>query len=191
MLTRVLPKPGFARDDATQFGVEHGWRYHDIFLADEEQPFEKIWLTEDGSTSIHWIEDHVLDLDYFAVQGDRRDDVVQAIRDDIETYDHAQLRELMESAEDWDDVLAALHHVAAAAPPQFDPELFEWFERGFTHEHPAVRKMTAILTSYPGWSQFREPLERLLDDEDAEVRDVAATMLGKLAAGGGDEAQGT
>lgn len=191
MLTRVLPKPGFARDDATQFGVEQGWRYHDIFLADEEQPFEKIWLTEDGSTSIHWIEDHVLDLDYFVVQGDRRDEVVRSIRDGIDTYEREQLRELMESAEDWDDLLGALHHVAAAAPQRFDPELFEWFERGLTHEHPSVRKMTAILTSYPGWSQFREPLQRMLDDEDAELRDAASMMLDKLAASDGDEAQGT
>jgi hypothetical protein len=191
MLTRVLPKPGFARDDATQFGVEHGWRYHDIFLADEEQPFEKIWLTEDGSTSIHWIEDHVLDLDYFAVQGDHRDEVVQSIRDDIDTYGRDALRELMERAQDWDELLGALHHAAAAAPPEFDPEFFGWFERGFAHEHPSARKMTAILMSYPGWPQLREPLERLLDDEDAEVRDIARTMLEKLAAIGGDEPQGS
>jgi hypothetical protein len=181
MLTRILPKPNVARDDATRMAWNNGWQYQDMFLADEERPFEKIWLADDH-TSVHWIEDAILELNYFAVQGEQADEVAETIREDVDTYDRSELREMVESAERWNEFLVALHHAAAAAPAEFDPEFFEWFGRGFNHEHPIVRKMTVILTSYPGWPQFRTPLEQVLGDEDPEVRDLAEGTLRKLDA---------
>jgi hypothetical protein len=181
MVTRVLPKQTVSRDDATHLARRNGWQYHDIFLADGEQPFEKVWLTEDGATSVHWIEDPILELNYFAVDGEQRDAVAAELREDLDVYDRDALRGLVEAAEEWFDLLAALHHVAAAAPPGFDPELFEWLERGLNHEEPAVRKMSAILTAYPGWPEFRAPLEQLLEDKDEEVRAVAEQMLAQQA----------
>jgi hypothetical protein len=180
-VARVLPKQSVSRDDATHLARRNGWQYHDMFLADGDQPFEKVWLTEDGATSVHWIEDPILELNYFAVDGEGRDEVVAELREDLDVYDREALRALVEGATEWFDLLPALHHVAAAAPPEFDQELFEWLDRGLTHEEPAVRKMAAILTAYPGWPELRAPLERLLEDEDEEVRTVAEQMLAQAA----------
>jgi hypothetical protein len=177
VLARVLPKPSVSRDDATHVAWSHGWQYHDMFLADGERPFEKVWLTDDRSTSIHWIEDPVLELSYLAVNGERCDEIADALRADLDTFDREDLRAMIERAHEWFDFLLALHHVAAAAPSVFDPELYAWFERGFTHEEPDVRKMAAILTAYPGWPEFRAPLEQLLEDPDEEVREVAGQIL--------------
>jgi hypothetical protein len=174
---RVLPKPAVTRDDASHTAQRNGWQYHDLFLPDGDQPFEKIWLTHDGDTSVHWIEDSVLDLDYFVVQGEHEREVADELREDLETYGRDELRAGLDEAQSWPDFLLALQRAAAAAPPAFDPEIAEWFDRGFVHEEPAVRKMTAILTSYPAWPELKAPLERLLDDEDAEVGLVARQML--------------
>ena len=180
MPVRVLPRPGVTRDDATHLAAHNGWQYHDMFLADGQQPFEKIWLAQDGTASVHWIEDRVIDLDYFAVQGDDPGPVVDAIRAGVPTYDRAQLAGEMEAAEHWDELLRALYRVAAAAPPEYDPQVFDWLARGFGDEHPTVRRMTAVLTSYLGWPELRAPLERLTRDEDVETREVAHRMLQRL-----------
>jgi hypothetical protein len=174
---RVLPKPGVSRDDASHAARRNGWQYHDLFLADGEQPFEKVWLNEPGDTSIHWIEDPILDLDYFVVQGAHQGEIADELREDFPTYSRDELRAGLDDAQDWPAFLLALQRAAAAAPPAYDPEIAGWFDRGFGHEEPAVRKMAAILTSYPGWPELRPALERLGDDEDAEVRSVAQSML--------------
>lgn len=179
-MRRVLPKVTVTRDEVTSLARSKGWQYHDMYVADGHQPFEKVWLTADGRTGIHWIEDQILELDYLVVEGDRVDEIARSLREDLDTFGRDELRALVEGACEWHTFLYALHHVAAAAPPAAEPELLTWFERGFTHEEPAVRNMTAILTSYPAWPELHRPLERLLGDDDDNVRATAARMLEHL-----------
>src|SRR4051812_6441415 len=108
MPVRVLPKPSVTRDDATHLAAHNGWQYHDMFLAAGPQPFEKVWLAEDGAASVHWIEDRVIDLDYFAIQGEHPETVEQAIRDGVPTFDRAELTAEIAQAEHWDEFLRAL-----------------------------------------------------------------------------------
>lgn len=169
---RIVPKPPFGRDDATRLAHRHGWQYHDLHAADGEQPFEKTWLA--GATSVHWIEDPVLELEYFAVRG--ADAVAERLRAELDTYERGDLHVLMQS----DHPLAALAHVAAAAPPEFDLEIFEWFETALQDADPALRTWAAMLTAYPSWPEFRAPLEVLRGDSDGEVRAVAERMLEQL-----------
>jgi hypothetical protein len=183
MLTRILPKQSFTRDDASRLAHQHGWQYHNIFLPEGRQPFEKVWLTDDGLTSVHWIEDGEVDLNYFLLQGEHQPQVAGAIREDVETVGRDELRSMLDRAEESDEFLSALTMAAVSAPPEFDTEVFEWLERGFTHPRPPVRQAAAILTAYPGWPEFRAPLERLAnEDEDDEVRQAAEAMLEDLAA---------
>jgi hypothetical protein len=187
-VTRVLPKPSVSRDDVTELAWERGWKYHDMVGADEDQAFEKVWLTPDGRTGIHWLEDPVLDLNYVVIEGDGQDAIAREIEEAVPTYSREELRRMVERAEDWDDLMDALQHAAAAAPPEFDLETFGWFERAFAHEHPTVRKMAVISTAYPAWPEFRALLAEAADsDPDEEVREVAVRMLAdldeKLAAG--------
>jgi hypothetical protein len=180
-VTRLLPKPSVSRDDVTHLAWDRGWRYHDMFAADDDRPFEKIWLTPNGETGIHWIEDHILDLSYLLLEGERQEDTAREIASAIPTYGREDLRELVEGASDWDDFMVALQHVAAAAPPEFDPEIFGWFEQAFEHEHPTVRKIAALSTAYPAWPEFRALLAEAANNDDVpEVRDVASRMLEDL-----------
>jgi hypothetical protein len=183
MPTRILPKQTFTRDDASRLAHQLGWQYHDIFLPEGRQPFEKVWLTDDGHTSVHWIEDGEVDLNYFVVQGDNQPQVAAAIREDVEIVGRDELRSIFDRAEESDELLAALTMAAVAALPEFDHEVFQWFEAGFTHQRPSVRQASAILTAYPGWPEFRAPLERLAsEDENDDVRETAEAMLEDLAA---------
>lgn len=177
-VTRVLPKPSVSRDDVTHLAWDRGWRYHDMFGANETQPFEKIWLTPDGLTSIHWIEDHVLGLPYLLLQGKSQDEAAREIASALPTVDRSDLRAIVDEARTADDLVAALRHVAAAAPPEFDAEIFEWFERGFEHEDAAVRKIAAIASAYPAWPEFRARLlETASNDADPDVREAASIRL--------------
>lgn len=169
---RILPKPPFGREDATRLAHRHGWQYHGTTPAAGEQPFEKVWLA--GATTVHWIEDPVLELDYFAVRGAHA--VADRLRAELDTYERDDLQRLMQS----DHPLAALAHVAATAPPEFDLEIFEWFETALEDADPALRTWAAMLTGYPGWPEFRAPLEVLRTDDDDEVRAVAERMLDQL-----------
>jgi hypothetical protein len=169
---RVLPKPPFGREEATELARRNGWQYHDLRPGDGEQPFEKVWLT--GATSVHWIEDPVLELAYFAVRGAAA--VAHRVRADVDHYGRVELAALMDAGYP----LAALAHVAAATPCEFDLEFFEWFEFGLGHDDPALRKWAAMLTGYPAWPEFRAPLEALLEDDEEEIRALAGQMLARL-----------
>jgi hypothetical protein len=179
--TRLVPEPTITRDDVSGLAHEHGWTFQELYAADEEGPFEKVWLAPDGATTIHWIEDPVIAVDYLVIGGHDEVRVAQQISDQVPTLTREDMRRLMHSAGSWDEMVRAVGYVAATAPSQFDPEVFGWLERGLRHENPDVRRVAVAATAYPGWPELRAPLRAVAEsDPEPDLRESATALLAHL-----------
>lgn len=169
----LLPKFGADWDDVEEALDDLG--------ATELEPDEgclQDWSLDDDETLVHLFSDSGLHLRHLVVEGKRRDEVAQYLRGRVPTYSPEDMPELFANEEvDFKRKLAVL---ADIAPESADPTLIELFQRGFDHEDPRVRERAALVATVPAWPELRPDIERLLDDDDEDVRESARVALRDL-----------
>lgn len=176
--THVLIQERVHPEEINQMAYDNDWQFQDLILPTETQPFEKIWLTADRQTAIHYIEDSMLGVRYLHVDGENRDPITALIQSRIAIYDLDAIRQQIETASDANLAIRATYHLAAIAPAQFDPELFGYFGRMLAHPDSEVRRAAIFATAYAPWVEFRPYLEQIAATDAVEdVRDFAAFML--------------
>ena len=177
-VTRAVLKETVTPRDLERAAGANGWSLEDVIMSTPDSPFEKIWLASDGRTRIHYIEDALISVRYVAVPGEDPGPVMDEVNSSLDTYDREELGRMFDAAEDRGHMVRAVYHVGAAAPPEFDAELFAYFERAFGSADSEVRRAAVFATAYAPWPEFRERLQRLAsDDPEPAVRDYAARML--------------
>src|SRR5262245_12367787 len=175
---RIALRESVTRQKLDSAAWDNNWDFDQIIQRSETRPFEKIWLTPDEQTAIHYIEDFLLGINYLLIQGAEADQVAQQARATIETYSNADIRQMAQQAKGRDDNIRAVYYAAIAAPLQYDESFFKIFQQAFAHENPDVRSAGVVASGYVEWPEFREPLEKLQQsDPDETVREDARVML--------------
>ena len=158
--------------------LRHDWLWWDKTLANEDNPYEVVWITDDEKNTIHYIDDHLINLRYLVVQGEAVDEIAKQIHSSLATYTREEIRQTVEEATTRDQYIHAIYQVGIAAPQDYDPELFEWFKIGLSNPDAKVRKATILAIGYVGWLEFRAVLQELkTNDPDQSVRQRASILL--------------
>jgi len=143
---------------------------------------ERIWITEDQSTLLSYLEDRAIGLRYLSLQGKDAAELAEQIKQMIPVVPVEAVYQMLDAATSRDEWIAAIYHAAAVSSEDLDPQLLSYFEKAMTHPEPDVRKAALFAASYPGWRELRGPLERLRDhDPDPAVRTMAEMTLNSLA----------
>jgi hypothetical protein len=170
------------RQQVDSLAWDENWYSHDLIPPTEEAPYEEVWITQDDQTTIHYIEDPLISIRYFFIEGSNQEEVVSRIRSSLDTYKRDEICEMMKNAVETKPCVAAIYHVGIAATQEYDTEFFEFFKFAFSHHDPKVRNAAILATGYVGWQEFREPLEHLKkSDTEQIVREFADYTLQSLA----------
>jgi len=133
----------------------------------------------DGAV-VRLFEDSALHVDQLGVSGQRRDEVADALAGVLPVHGPDDVPGLFDGAEGVGDLEHALGVLAALAEHEPDPMLVEVLRRGLRHEDPDVRHAALVAASVPAWAVVRPDVERLTQDEDADVRAMAPLVLRAL-----------
>jgi hypothetical protein len=180
---RLVLKSNVTRDDISGIAWQEDWELFDIIKQDEHNPFRKIWVTRNEQSGIHYIEDFLLELPYLEIKGENQEKLGDVIRSKIGIYDLDELHADIQNSKTSDQLIAAIYRLGAALYGDYNAELFHDFEHCFSHPDHEVRKAGIFASIYVGWKEFKEPLERLRDeDPDESVKKFATTTLGRVSA---------
>lgn len=169
-----------AEDEVNQLAQRAGWVFGGQIDATDDTPFERFWTTPDGSASIHYIEDWILDIPYVAVNAQPPDPLAEYVRAELGGYFMEDAFRMYERAATTGQLIDALYHIGAMAPPAFDLRVFDYLNRAFAHTDPEVRRGAVLAAFYTRWPEFRDALERLVNDPDPPTSRYAGTTLEKL-----------
>ena len=71
-------------------------------------------MLQDQQTSIHFVEDFVIDVDYLVIKGPEADDVLKQAVSSLDTYDKNDILELAAKAAGSKERIRAVYYAAAA-----------------------------------------------------------------------------
>ncbi len=157
----------------------------DWFLAEEipedlenKVPFELIWESADGETTIHYIDDRYVKFPYIVVMGSERDKVIALIQDNLDIYTKEELLQLMDSADTRAEKKWAISHLCVGAPSSYDHEFSVRFQQVMTDEDPEIRRAAIWMFTYVGWPELRPLLEQAKENDPHHlVRQNAESVL--------------
>ncbi|MEH2039430.1 HEAT repeat domain-containing protein [Nostoc sp.] len=181
-LSRIIVKDAVSLEQVNALAWSENWSLLDFNPRTETSPYNKIWITQDEQTGIHYIEDFLINIRYFLVEGKNQEQIIAKISSSIDTYDEKEIFEMAENAVNQDNYIRAIYHIAILARQTYNPKIFEIFNSAFTHADPEVRKAAILATVAIGWKEFRETLQGLqVNDPDLNVRERAHRTLQNLA----------
>ncbi|PUB26301.1 HEAT repeat protein [Promicromonospora sp. AC04] len=146
-----------------------------------EDPYVDIWLAEDESVEVHYVEDGLVGLSYVTLYGDD----VAAVRDEIaarcDLWSPESALTALRAATDRDDRLRALYAAALSAAGS-DPTLVDDFRAIARHdEDPGLRQAVVVATGYLPWPELVELVRELSENDDVDhVRHNAQVLLDGL-----------
>ncbi len=157
----------------------------DWFLAEEipedlenKVPFELIWESADGETTIHYIDDLYVKFPYIVVLGNERDKIISLIQEKLDVYTKEELLELIDSANTQLEKKWAVSHLGVGVPSTYDQDFFARFQRVMADEDPEVRRAAIWMFTYVGWPELRPLLEQAKENDPHHlVRQNAESVL--------------
>ena len=159
-------KPSVSDEEFDQavWKTEYNWIWIREVEAEEDNPYELVWETEDEQTSIHFIDDQWINLCYFVAKGKEPEKVIEQIRSSLDTYSVHDIHQMLNHATTPEEYIRAIHHVGVAAPQEYEPAL--------------VRHAAILAITYVGWSEFKNVLKKMeTSDPDPSVRQRASILL--------------
>ncbi|QSQ27577.1 hypothetical protein JY651_22855 [Pyxidicoccus parkwayensis] len=174
---RIALKDEVSRRQVESFAWKEGWSMWDFSPGGGLEPFVKSFHTEGDATAAHYLEDPMVDLHYFVVTGTEVDGVVQRIRSKLPHYSRDEVLQQFKTTADPLALARAVRIAGVAAPPDFDPDIFNALREAMSNPDTRVRSSAAAAAAFAAWREFREPLERLSADPEQRVAEVAQTVL--------------
>jgi hypothetical protein len=179
--SRLIIKDNMSLDKVNALAWTENWYLHDFNPQTENSPYNKIWITQDDQTGIHYIEDFFMNVRYFLIEGENQQLILQRISSFLDTYTREETIQMFKCATDSQGIISAIYHVGIAENSPVNDEVFSIFKTGFQNNDPEVRKATILSTVSVGWPEFRESLEQIAtNDSDLDVRRYASRTLQTL-----------
>lgn len=179
---RIVPRTKMRRRELNEYANEEGWDYEEEIEADEQRGIwhEVRWSVGPG-LRVHYIEDPVSSLGYFAVTGEDPQliqSISAAIADDLETWSIEELSELFDSTNEPHALARTTVYLGLAASHDFDVRVFDRIRRALNHSEPEVRHAAMWAMSYSPWPPYRPLLsDAVRNDPDSDLREAAQAVL--------------
>ncbi|MFE7126902.1 hypothetical protein [Streptomyces sp. NPDC057617] len=175
---RLVPKSGTGRTDIEHLAEQLDWTYHQKTPKGEQTPFEIIWLSTDRGAAIHWIEDHLIRVDYLLIQGPDVDPTLGELESRLDLHSSESLQDLFDGTRDGSAVMDALHVLGVHCSGPFEPDLFALFRWSMHDPDPLVRRVALLMVSLTNWNEFIPLLDYIRKHDSVEsVRAQAETIF--------------
>nr|PPQ56748.1 hypothetical protein C5F59_08760 [Streptomyces sp. QL37] len=161
-----------------QLAKQLGWTHHRTTQRGEQAPFEITWLAPDRGAAIHWIEDHLVRVDYLLVQGPAIAPTVSSLKSRIDFHSSESLQEVFDGTRDSSALMDALHALGVYCSGPFDPDLFALFRWSMHDPDPLVRRVALLTASLTDWPEFIPLVNYVRTHDPSEsVRAQAETIF--------------
>jgi hypothetical protein len=207
---KLIPSEPLGRADIQAFAEKSGWTPVDV--SQPEGPIEELaWVLglvdadspEDTAAVepmvVHWVEDHIFQVDYLAVEGDLAESFADSLRDALPLHSDRSLSQMTADTRDDMALMRALRRIGMQhAGREFDSVSYDLLRWALHDPEPLVRRNALLAASILDWAELVPLLASVIDAEkDHTVRDEAATTLdivrdriagqGATPADGGDD----
>lgn len=174
----MVPSTTVERAEIEQLADSLSWIHYRTTEASEQTPYEAIWMAPESGAAIHWIEDHLIHVDYLLLQGPDIDPSINALKSRLALHTADSLRETFDETRDAPALLDALYDLGVHCSGQFDPELFALFRWTLHDPDPLVRRVSLLAASMTNWSEFIPLLDYVRNhDREELVRLEAQTVF--------------
>ena len=174
---KIILRDPISEDDFRPIAYFQGWLWWDKVPESEEHPYESIYTTLDKKTSLHFVDDSLLDVRYLLIKGSNVEATAAKARSVLPTWEDAEVLRTARGADEPEERQRAILQSAVLAAENKDPVFLEIFRQARSHPDPAVRRAAMTAISYLGWPELREIVAEYASDPDPEVRQDAATLL--------------
>lgn len=179
---RIVPHTKMHRRELNEYANQEGWDYEAETKADEQRG---IWHELRWSLGpllwVHYIEDPVSSLGYFAVTGDDPQlvqSISATIADDLEAWSIEELCEIFDRTTEPHALAQTTVYLGLAAPHDFDVRVFDRIRRALNHSEVGVRHAAMWAMSYSPWPRYRPLLsDAVRNDPDSDLREAAQAVL--------------
>lgn len=177
-VVRAVIKDTMPRADVEAVMYAENFDFWQVIKASEDTPYEVVWLTPDRKTSIHYIEDFDSDTRYVAIKGERREEIIDRLRQRLDVYEKDEIMAQYKTAESEDDAVGAIVIAGVSAPPAHDKALLKFFERALQDRRPRVRVAVIEAFLWASWDNCLTLLNQVAaHDDDPEIREYAGFAI--------------
>lgn len=175
---RIVIEDRVTRWKVSCFAVDRGLVFYDKVPESDANPEEIIWISRDGATRLHRLDDRFAGVAYLVVDGADEASLAADAIDELDGLSLATLLAALAVDADAARSFPVIASLGVLAPPSFDPRVFDHFSRLLADEDPALRSKALTAAAYPTWPEFLPLLEAMAsEDPDPEVRERAAVAL--------------
>jgi hypothetical protein len=173
-LTMIL-HDSVSTDEIDFVAYNNLWVVAEIIKGDENTPQEVIYQTDDDKNFIHYIIEQDGNYPYLIVEGESIESTVNAIHSSLPIHSREEIVRLIQTPIDHEEYCKGILYLGLMGRFQkYDSETSELFTQILQHENPEVRIGGIFAMSYTGWSEFRDLVQPLVEnDPDANVRRTA------------------
>ncbi len=170
--------PSISQWQVACFAADCDLVFFDKVEPGDRNPLEVIWASRNGETQLHFIDDPLIDLSYLALVGVEAEQISDRALESSSAVTLCNALDRVESDEDENERLHTASLLGVLAPVQYEPAVFEAFQKLFASPSAAVRRRAVMAASYPAWPEFQPLLKQLsLTEADPEVRERAKAAL--------------
>lgn len=177
---RLVLKSTFTSDDVDFVSMRRGWvlRQHRL---PEGGAFVDGWLTLDGETEIHQVDDVPIGMRYLTVRGSGSTEVTQHIRKDCDLWSTTEALAELSTASTREALLPAIYAAALSATDQDAQEAADAFRTAANHPDAEVRQSVVIATGYFSHPPLIDLVRELRDSDPSDhIRHNAQHLLEAL-----------
>lgn len=180
---RIVIKPGFTSDDVDFVSMQRGWVLERSRIP-EGGAYIDTWVTLDGKTEIHQVDDQPIGTRYFTLRGPGSAEVAGHIRQDCDVWSTDEALEALGRADTRDEKLRLIYAAALSAVEQDAQQVVDEFRNVVRDPDAGVRQAVVIATGYFPQPGLVELVGELRDSDTVDhVRRNAAILLDGLTGG--------
>lgn len=177
MKLRVPLRTNVSANDVDNAFTDNGWPVDRAVVDDVGDPIFKRWHAGEATT-VHYIRDSNVGVDYILVAGERAADTARAVHRQLSSWSTEDILAYAEWASVREDLVIVLHLIGLIGGDEFDAALYRHLERGATHGDPEVRRAAMLAASYLRWPEVATMVLGVFRADPAhEVRSAASAVL--------------
>ncbi|XVU28348.1 hypothetical protein ACQPZJ_15280 [Actinoplanes sp. CA-054009] len=175
---RTVLSPLVGREQFQDLALFTGWQLHTVVPADENRPYEEIWTSDGGTSSAHYVEDHLLGVASVVTRGHRAAELAEFVAQHLATLTPAEVLVWVYAVvDDPGQRVQALGYLAAVAPPEPVDAFVAVLEDALHAGQTEVRRAALYACVYLSWPELMPLVETVRDDDPDETTRLNATRV--------------